>query len=68
MRQKMSFGELPQEKGYLNEGEVSQIPLANRNACSNGQEGSSSKGIRAHQRLEVPRLRCPLFFRYGHLL
>ncbi len=58
MRQKMSFGELPQEKGYLNEGEVSQIPLANRNACSNGQEGSSSKGIRAHQRLEVKT--CPV--------
>ena len=26
MRQKMSFGELPKEKGYLNEGEVLQIP------------------------------------------
>ena len=52
MRQKMSFGELPQEKGYLNEGEVSQIPLANRNACSNGLE-SGSKGVRASQRLEV---------------
>ena len=24
MRQKMSFGELPKEKGYLNEGEVLQ--------------------------------------------
>lgn len=58
MRQKMSFGELPKEKGYLNEGEVLQIPLANRNACSNEQEGSSSKGIRAHQRLEVKT--CPV--------
>ena len=58
MRQKMSFGELPKEKGYLNEGEVLQIPLANRSACSNEQEGSSSKGIRAHQRLEVRT--CPV--------
>lgn len=58
MRQKMSFGELPQEKGYLNEEEVLQIPLANRSACSNEQEGSSSKGIRAHQRLEVKT--CPV--------
>ena len=58
MRQKMSFGELPQEKGYLNEGEVLQIPLANRSACSNEQEGSSSKGIRAYQRLEVKT--CPV--------
>ena len=58
MRQKMSFGELPKEKGYLNEGEVLQIPLANRSACSNEQEGSSSKGIRAHQRLEVKT--CPV--------
>ena len=58
MRQKMSFGELPQEKGYLNEGEVLQIPLANRSACSNEQEGSNSKGIRAHQRLEVKT--CPV--------
>ena len=57
MRQKMSFGELPQEKGYLNEGEVSQIPLANRNACSNGLE-SGSKGVRASQRLEVKT--CPV--------
>ena len=57
MRQKMSFGELPQEKGYLNEGEVSQIPLANRNACSNGLE-SGSKGVRASQRLEVRT--CPV--------
>ena len=38
MRQKMSFGELPKEKGYLNEGEVLQIPLANRSVCSNEQE------------------------------
>lgn len=58
MRQKMSFGELPKEKGFLNEGEVLQIPLANRSACSNEQEGSSSKGIRAHQRLEVRT--CPV--------
>lgn len=58
MRQKMSFGELPKEKGYLNEGEVLQIPLANRSACSNEQEGSNSKGIRAHQRLEVKT--CPV--------
>lgn len=57
MRQKMSFGELPQEKGYLNEGEASQIPLANRNACSNGLE-SGSKGVRASQRLEVKT--CPV--------
>lgn len=57
MRQKMSFGELPQEKGYLNEGEVLQIPLANGNACSNEQKGSS-KGIRASQRLEVKT--CPV--------
>ena len=57
MRQKMSFGELPQEKGYLNEGEVSQIPLANRNACSNELE-SGSKGVRASQRLEVKT--CPV--------
>lgn len=57
MRQKMSFGELPKEKGYLNEGEVSQIPLANRNACSNGLE-SGSKGVRASQRLEVKT--CPV--------
>jgi len=46
------------EKGYLNEGEVLQIPLANRSACSNEQEGSNSKGIRAHQRLEVKT--CPV--------
>lgn len=57
MRQKMSFGELPKEKGYLNEGEVSQIPLANRNAYSNEQE-SGSKGVRASQRLEVKT--CPV--------
>lgn len=57
MRQKMSFGELPQEKGYLNEGEVMQIPLANGNACSNEQKGSF-KGIRASQRLEVKT--CPV--------
>lgn len=58
MRQKMSFGELPKEKGYLNEGEVLQIPLANRSACNNEQEGSGSKGIRAYQRLEVKT--CPV--------
>lgn len=58
MRQKMSFGELPKEKGYLNEGEVSQIPLANRSVCSNEQEGSGSKGIQAYQRLEVKT--CPV--------
>lgn len=58
MRQKMSFGELPQEKGYLNEGEVLQIPLANRSVCSNEQEGSGSKGIQAYQRLEVKT--CPV--------
>ncbi len=58
MRQKMSFGELPKEKGYLNEGEVLQIPLANRGACSNEQEGSGSKGIQAYQRLEVKT--CPV--------
>lgn len=57
MRQKMSFGELPQEKGYLNEGEALQIPLANGNACGNEQKGSS-KGIRASQRLEVKT--CPV--------
>ena len=57
MRQKKSFGELPQEKGYLNEGEVLQFPLANGNACSNEQKGSS-KGIRASQRLEVKT--CPV--------
>ena len=57
MRQKMSFGELPQEKGYLNEGEVLQIPLANGNAYSNEQKGSS-KGIRTSQRLEVKT--CPV--------
>ena len=58
MRQKMSFGELPKEKGYLNEGEVLQIPLANRSVCSNEQEGSGSKGIQAYQRLEVKT--CPV--------
>ena len=58
MRQKMSFGELPKEKGYLNEGEVLRIPLANRGACSNEQEGSGSKGIQAYQRLEVKT--CPV--------
>ena len=58
MRQKMSFGELPKEKGYLNEGEVLQIPLATRSACSNEREGSNSKGLRAHQRLEVKT--CPV--------
>lgn len=57
MRQKMSFGELPQEKGYLNEGEVLQIPLANGNACGNEQK-SNSKGIRASRRLEVKT--CPV--------
>lgn len=57
MRQKMSFGELPQEKGYLNEGEALQIPSANGNACSNEQK-DSSKGIRASQRLEVKT--CPV--------
>lgn len=57
MRQKMSFGELPQEKGYLNEGEALQISLANGNACGNEQKGSS-KGIRASQRLEVKM--CPV--------
>lgn len=57
MRQKMSFGELPQEKGYLNEEEVMQIPLANGNACSNEQKGSS-KDIRASRRLEVKT--CPV--------
>lgn len=70
MRQKMSFGELPQEKGYLNEGEALQIPLANGNAYSNEQKGSS-KGIRASRRLEVKTCPvCPVLavFRYGHLL
>ena len=57
MRQKMSFGELPQEKGYLSEGEVLQIPLANGNACSNEEIGSS-KGVRSSQRLEVKT--CPV--------
>lgn len=57
MRQKMSFGELPQEKGYLSEGEVLQIPLANGNGCSNEETGSF-KGIRSSQRLEVKT--CPV--------
>ena len=35
MRHKMSFGELPQEKGYLSEGESLRIPLGNENACDN---------------------------------
>ena len=58
MRKKMCFGELPEEKGYLNEGEVLQIPLANRSVCSNEQEGSGSKGIQAYQRSEVKT--CPV--------
>lgn len=57
MRQKMSFGELPQEKGYMNEGEALQIPLANGNAYSNEREGGS-KEIRTSQRLEVKT--CPV--------
>lgn len=54
---KMSFGELPQEKGYLNEGESLRIPLGNENACDN-EPGVDPEGIRLSQRLEVKT--CPV--------
>ena len=57
MRQKMSFGELPQEKGYLSEGESLRIPLANENACDN-ELGVNPEGVRLFQRLEVKT--CPV--------
>lgn len=57
MRQKMSFGELPQEKGCLSEGESLRIPLAGENACDN-EPGVDPEGIRLSQRLEVKT--CPV--------
>lgn len=57
MRQKMSFGELPQEKECLSEGEPLQIPLASENACDN-ELGVDPEGIRLSQRLEVKT--CPV--------
>ena len=57
MRQKMSFGELPQEKGCLSEGESLRIPLAGENACDN-ELGVDPEGIRLSQRLEVKT--CPV--------
>ncbi len=57
MRHKMSFGELPQEKGYLSEGESLRIPLGNENACDN-EPGVDPEGIRLSQRLEVKT--CPV--------
>lgn len=57
MRHKMSFGELPQEKGYLSEGESLRIPLGNENACDN-EPGVDPEGIRLSQRFEVKT--CPV--------
>ena len=57
MRQKMSFGELPQEKECLSEGEPLQIPLAGENACDN-ELGVDPEGIRLSQRLGVKT--CPV--------